>query len=330
MTRILVIDDEPILRAVMLETLEQAGHDVVGADGAERALTLLEDESIGLVVSDIVMPRLSGMELLETIQRHRPSVPVLLVTGADTYANLSGALAGGAAGLVVKPISPPEFLRAVDRALDRASRTRSDWRQRMFTPTLAGALANAIEAREASLHGHCERLAGLADRLGAELGLNRSELETLRLGAILHDIGKIAIPDRILLKPGPLAGDERVVMTTHPAIGDRMLLPLELLDGVRAAVRHHHERWDGKGYPDGLAGLEIPLLARIVSVADGVEAMSANRAYRRALTRSEIVRELEQGRASQWDPVIVDAALCLIHSGELRVGSEGLVLLEAA
>lgn len=330
MTRILVIDDEPILRGVMLETLEQAGYAVVGADDADRALTLLEDESIGLVVSDIVMPRRSGMKLLEAIQRHRPSVPVLLVTGADTYANLTDALAGGAAGLIVKPFSPTEFLVAVDRALDRATRTRSDWEHRIFTPTLAGALANAIEAREASLYGHCERLAGLADRLGTELGLDRSELETLRLGAILHDIGKIGIPDRILLKPGPLERDERAVMTTHPTIGDRMLLPLELLDGVRAAVRHHHERWDGTGYPDGLAGLEIPLLARIVSVADGVEAMSADRAYRRALTQSEIVRELDRGRATQWDAVIVDAALRLIHSGELRVGSEGLVLLEAA
>jgi putative two-component system response regulator len=330
MTRILVIDDEPILRSVMVETLQQAGHDVVGADGAERALSLLEDQSIGLVVSDILMPRLSGIELLETIERQRPSVPVVLVTGADTHENLSGALAGGAAGLIVRPISPPAFVREVERALDRATRTRSDWEHRIFTPTLAGALANAIEAREASLHGHCERLASLADRLGTELGLDRTELETLRLGAILHDVGKIAIPDRILLKPAPLDADERAVMTTHPVIGDRMLVPLELLDGVRIAVRHHHERWDGTGYPDGLAGLDIPLSARIVAVADGVEAMSANRPYRRALTRREIVRELEQGRGTQWDPRIADAALRLIASGELRVGLEGLELLEAA
>ena len=330
MTRILVIDDEQILLAVMLETLEQAGYEVVGADGAERALKLLDDESIGLVVSDIVMPRLSGIELLETIQRQRPSIPVLLVTGADTYANLSGALAGGAAGLVVKPFSPTEFVHAVDRALDRASRTHSELRQRLFTPTLAGALANAIEAREASLHGHCERLAALAVRLGQDLGLGRSELEMLRLGAILHDIGKIGIPDNILLKPGRLDAEEWAVMATHPTVGDRMLEPLELLEGVRAAVRHHHERWDGEGYPDRLAGDEIPLSARIVAVADAVEAMSADRPYQRALTRGEILRELAHGRGTQWDPQIADAALRLIESGELQLGAEGLQLLVAA
>jgi putative two-component system response regulator len=330
MTRILVIDDEPILRAVMVETLEQAGYEVVGADGAERALALLEDETIALVVSDIVMPRLSGIELLEHVQRQRPSVPVLLVTGADTYANLSGALAGGAAGLVAKPFSPTELLHAVDRALERASRAQRDIRQRQLTPTRAGALANAIEAREASLHGHCERLAALAVRLGGALGLGRSELEIVRLGAILHDIGKIGIPDRILLKPGPLEPDEWAVMRTHAMIGDRMLEPLELFDGVRAAVRHHHERWDGAGYPDALSGIAIPLAARIVGIADAVEAMSANRSYRPALTPGEIVRELEEGRGCQWDPDIVDATLDLIEGRELRVGVEGLELVEAA
>jgi putative two-component system response regulator len=330
MTRILVIDDEPILRALMLETLEQAGYDVVGADDAERALTLLEDETIGLVVSDIVMPGLTGIELLETIQRQRPSVPVLLVTGADTYANLTGALAGGAAGLVAKPFSPAEFVSAVATALERSSRARRDFQTRVLTPTLAGALANAIEARETSLHGHCERLAALAVRLGAELGLERAELETVRVGAILHDIGKIGIPDRILLKPASLDADETALMREHPLIGDRMLEPLELLEGVRPVVRHHHERWDGEGYPDRLEGDRIPRLARIVAVADAVEAMSANRPYRPALSAGDVVRELRAGRAAQWDPEVVDAALRLIEARELQIGVEGLELQEAA
>jgi putative two-component system response regulator len=329
-TRILVIDDEPILRALMRETLEQAGYETVGADDAERALALLEDETIGLIVSDIVMPRLTGIELLETVQRVRPSVPVLLVTGVDSHANLTGALAGGAAGLVPKPFSPSEFVDAVGRALERSSRAQFELRQRLFTPTLAGALANAIEAREASLQGHCERLAALAVRLGAELGLGRAELENLRVGAILHDVGKIGIPDRILLKPAPLDPDEMAVMRTHTVIGDGMLEPLELLDGVRPVVRHHHERWDGGGYPDGLAGGEIPVAARIVAVADAIEAMSADRPYRRALPPPDVMRELRAGHGSQWDPAIVDAVIALIETSALQIGAAGLELLEAA
>jgi putative two-component system response regulator len=330
MTRILVIDDEPILRALMRETLEHAGYETVGANDAERALALLEDETIGLIVSDIVMPRLTGIELLEAVQRLRPSVPVLLVTGVDSHANLTGALAGGAAGLVAKPFSPSEFVAAVARALERSSRAQYELRQRLFTPTLAGALANAIEAREASLQGHCERLAALAVRLGAELGLGRAELENLRVGAILHDVGKIGIPDRILLKPDALDADETALMRTHTVIGDGMLEPLELLDGVRPVVRHHHERWDGTGYPDGLSGEEIPVAARIVAVADAIEAMSADRPYRRALPPADVMRELETGRGRQWDPAIVDAVIELIESSTVQIGAAGLELRDAA
>jgi putative two-component system response regulator len=327
---VLVIDDEPVLASLMCETLERAGYDTVGAEDAERALALLADETIGLIVSDIVMPRLTGIELLETVQRVRPSVPVLLVTGVDSHANLTSALAGGAAGLLAKPFSPAELVSAVDRARERSSRAENELRQRLFTPTLAGALANAIEAREASLHGHCERLASLAVRLGAELGLGREELENVRIGAILHDIGKIGIPDAILLKPGALEPEEMAVMRTHTVIGDRMLEPLELLDGVRPIVRHHHERWDGGGYPDRLAGETIPVAARIVSIADAIEAMSADRPYRRALPPAAVRHELAAGRAAQWDPAIVDAVVRLIDAEELQVGDEGLALLEAA
>jgi putative two-component system response regulator len=276
------------------------------------------------------MPGLSGIELLERVHRQQPNLPVLLVTGADTHAHLSDALAGGAAGLVAKPFSPADFVRAVALALERSSRARRDLTTRLLAPTLAGALANAIEAREASLHGHCERLAALAVRLGTELGLERSELETVRVGAILHDIGKIGIPDRILLKPVKLDPEEFALMREHPLIGDRMLEPLELLEAVRPIVRHHHERWDGAGYPDGLDGDRIPRSARIVAVADAVEAMSANRPYRSALPARDVVRELRLGRATQWDPQVVDAVLRLIESHEVRIGSEGLDLQEAA
>ena len=258
MSRILVIDDEDVIRGLMIEILEAVGHEVVGAETAERALALLEESEFELVVSDVVMPGLSGLELLGAVRALRASLPVVLVTGAGTYDTLSQALTRGAAGLVTKPFAHIELQTAVADALERAAQSREELRERLLAPTLASALANAIEARDSYLHGHCERLAALAVRMAELLGVNPHDVETIRLGAILHDVGKIGIPDRVLLKPGPLDEEERRIIETHPEIGDKLLEPLDLLAAARPIVRHHHERWDGAGYPDGLAGTDIP------------------------------------------------------------------------
>ncbi|HZO96377.1 MAG TPA: HD domain-containing phosphohydrolase [Gaiellaceae bacterium] len=319
MTRVLVIDDETIVRQLMAEILEVAGYEVATADTAERGLELLDSWDPGIVVSDILMPGLSGLELLALVRNRRASLPVVLVTGAGTYDILTEALAQGAAGLVTKPFSHEQLVAAVGDALDRAQRSANELRERLLAPTLASALANAIEARNFELHGHCERLAAFAVRLAQRLGLSSGEIEAIRLGAILHDIGKIGIPDRVLLKAGPLDPEERTVIRTHTLIGDHLLAPLELLESARPIVRHHHERWDGGGYPDGLAGEEIPLGARIVAVADAVEAMAAERVYSRPFTPAEIEAELRAGRATQWDPRIVDLALESFARGELLV-----------
>jgi len=317
MSRILVIDDEDVIRMLVVEILESAGHEVTSAESAEVALTLLEVAEFDLVVSDVIMPGLSGLELLEAVRARRASLPVILVTGAGTYDTLSQALTRGAAGLVTKPFAHSDLQSAVADALERASRSREDLRERLLAPTLASALANAIEARDEYLHGHCERLAALAVRVAELLGLPADEVETIRLGAILHDIGKIGIPDSVLLKPGPLDAGERTVIETHTLIGDHLLEPLDLLASARPIVRHHHERWDGTGYPDGLAGEEIPLGARIVAVADAVEAMSAERVYRKALSIDQIIAELRIERGAAWDPRIVDLALDSITQQEL-------------
>ena len=330
MSNVLVIDDEDVIRELVMEILESAGHVVTGADSAERALALLETEEFDLVVSDVVMPGLSGLELLEAVRAHTASLPVVLVTGAGTYDTLSQALTRGAAGLVTKPFAHQDLQTAVADALDRAARSRDELRERLLAPTLASALANAIEARDEYLHGHCERLASLAVRLAELHGLGPDETETIRLGAILHDVGKIGIPDRVLLKPSALDDEERRIVETHPEIGDKLLEPLDLLAGARPIVRHHHERWDGTGYPDGLGRHAIPLGARIVAVADAIEVMSARQLYRQPRTPAEIVDELCAQRGVQWDPEIVDLALRLIERGELELSTEGLRLLEPA
>jgi putative two-component system response regulator len=318
--RILVIDDEPVALALMAEILADAGYDVVGAADPGTALRRIAgDEGVALVVSDIEMPGLSGIDLLAHVHAIRPSLPVVMVTGAGTEDNLTDALAAGAEGLVLKPFRHAALTRAVAVALDRAGRSERELRRRLLAPTLAGVLANAIEARDRGLGGHCERLTELAVRLASELELAEPEVDDVRLGATLHDVGKIAIPDRILRKPGPLDAEERELMETHTTVGAALLEPLEGLHGVREVVRHHHERWDGEGYPHGLAGHAIPLAARVVAVADAIEAMSADRVYRRSLPPEAIVAELRRGRGRQWDPDVVDAALRLVAVGELRL-----------
>jgi putative two-component system response regulator len=328
MSRILAIDDEDVVRMLVVEILESVGHEVVGAESAEHALDLLDQGEFDLIVSDVVMSGLSGIELLEAVRDLRASLPVVLVTGAGTYETLSQALGRGAAGLVTKPFTHVELQDAVTHALDRADRSREELRERLLAPTLASALANAIEARDSYLHGHCERLAALSIRIGELLELADHELDELRLGAILHDIGKIGIPDRVLLKPGPLDPEERAIVETHPDIGDRLLAPLDLLQGARPVVRHHHERWDGDGYPDRLAGEEIPLAARIVSVVDSIEVMTSRQLYRSPRNPDEIVEELRRCGGAQWDPQIVELALSLIESGELELRQDGMRLLE--
>ena len=324
MIKILVIDDDAIVRDVIGEMLAVAGYEVVTAASAAEALELFIDEQVGLVVSDIVMPDMSGLELLEVMRLHRPSLPIVLVSGANTRDNLSEALTRGADGLVAKPFTQSELQEAVEKALDRAGRSERDLRERLLTPTLTSALANAIEAREKGMRGHCERLTVLAMLLALTIGLGEEEVETIRLGALLHDIGKIGIPDRILLKPGKLTPEETELMRTHTIIGDNLLEPIDLLAVVRPIVRSHHERWDGDGYPDGIAGEEIPLGARIMGVADAVEAMSAERVYREPLCEPEIVRELERGRGTQWDPTLVDLVLRLIETDVVSFSAEGL------
>jgi putative two-component system response regulator len=325
---ILIVDDEPAIRLLIAEILAKAGHRVLTAGSGPEAIGVLENEDVVLVLSDINMPgSISGLELIDALHARQPSLPIVLVTGSVDEASLQEALDRGAAGFIQKPFKAAELHKKVETAISRRLLTEVELRERLLAPTVASVLANAIEVRDSSMEGHTERLAALALEIGRRRGLSDQDLEALELGAVLHDVGKIGISDSILMKPGPLTGEERATIEQHTEIGDRMLAPLALLESVRPIVRHHHERWDGDGYPDGLAGEDIPLLSRIVSVADSIEAMSSQRPYRSPLREHEVVRELEDGRGRQWDPSLVDIALELIADGQLRFGPSGMSVL---
>ena len=327
---VLVVDDEPAVRQLIAGILTKAGHRVVTALSPAEAIRIVETEDVGVVVTDINMPGgISGLELIGALHARRPGLPIIPVTGSADEANLQEALDRGAAGFITKPFKALELRSKIDTAIGRCHLAEVELRERLLAPTVASVLANAIEVRDQGMEGHTERLGGLALEIGRRVGLSGPALEALELGAILHDVGKIGIPDSIMMKPGPLTADERLVMEEHPVIGDRMLAPLALLEAVRPIVRHHHERWDGSGYPDGLAGEEIAVPARIVAVADSIEAMSGARPYRSPLSEVELIQELGRGRGRQWDPELVDIALSLIKGGELRFEPSGMVLLTA-
>jgi putative two-component system response regulator len=327
----LVVDDERAVRELIASILDGSGYDAVIAASGHEAIRRVEERDFSMVLTDINMPgSISGLELIEELHARRPSLPIILVTGSAEEENLREALDRGAAGFITKPFKAAQLREKVAAVHARARRAEGEVRERVLAPTVATVLANAIEVHDATMEGHTERLAALALELGRLCGVSATDLEALGLGAVLHDIGKIGISDAILMKPGRLSEEERAAMQAHPAIGDRMLEPVELLDPVRPIVRHHHERWDGAGYPDRLAGDTIPLLARIVAVADSIEAMSGDRPYRPPLGQDEVVGELEAGRGKQWDPELVDAALELIATGRLRFGADGMTLLEDA
>jgi putative two-component system response regulator len=321
------VDDESSVRRLIAGILAKAGHRVLQAGSAQEAMRALETEDVALVVSDINMPgSISGLELIDALRASRPSLPIILVTGSIDESSLQEALDRGAAGFITKPFKAVELTRKVDTAINRRLLREVELRERLLAPTVASVLANAIEVRDSSMEGHTERLAALALEIGRRERLSDQDLEALELGAVLHDVGKIGISDSILMKPGALTVEERAEIARHTEIGDRMLAPLALLESVRPIVKHHHERWDGCGYPDGLAGEDIPLLARIVSVADSIEAMSSLRPYRAPLDESDVVNELERGRGQQWDPRLVDVALELIAEGRLRFGEGGITV----
>ena len=320
--RVLVVDDEPASIVIVREALTAAGKRVVVAESADEAMRLVDDDPFDLVLADDQLLELrSGQDLVGALSDRFPSLPVLLMTRDEDPRKVIEALDLGALGVLpVLPVAD-ELVEKVERVLLRKSRAEAEVRARLVGPTIATALANAIEVKDAEIHGQVERLSGIALAIGRRLRLDRNELQSLEIGAVLHDVGKIGIPDQILLKPSGLTPDEREVMKAHAVIGDQMLRHLGL-DAIRPAVRHHHERWDGTGYPDQLAGHDIPLLARVLAVADSIEAMTAQRPYRESLPIAQVRDELSAGRGHQWDPHLVDLAVDMLDDGTLDLGAD--------
>jgi putative two-component system response regulator len=275
------------------------------ADNADQILLTLNSSAVDLVILPAAGSPLAGLDCCRRIKADRKTelVPVLMVTGDGIQSQIE-ALSAGADDFLPQLVHPG-LARTRIRALLRhkAATDRLDQ-----TETILFVLAQAVEHRDHTTGGHCDRLGLLSLALGLELGLPEEDLEALHRGGYLHDIGKVGIPDRILFKPGPLDEEEWETMRTHPLRGEEICKPLRSLEKVLPIIRHHHERWDGTGYPDGLAGDKIPLLARVLQMADIYDALTSARPYKEAMPADKALEIMNRETDRGWrDPELMHA-----------------------
>ena len=336
---VLVVDDNQAVRDVLLEGLQAFGYDVTTAPSAIEARKLIEaGKNFDLVLCDIDMPGMSGTEFLAWIKQRDSDIAVMMVTGIDDAGTAVRAMLSGASDYLCKPFSLPEVKARTEQALEKRGlvlqnrayqnhleqlvqdrthevleamskirRLNEDLRL-AYDHTLS-ALMIALDYRDNETQGHSVRVVEYTERLARELGIVDPELTNIRRGAMLHDVGKIGIPDSILRKPGPLDDEEWRIMRLHPELGYRMLKDIRFLDEPARIVLTHQEKWDGGGYPDGLQGEQIPIGSRIFAVADTFDAMTSDRPYRKAHSYERARQELIDFTGRQFDPEVAEAFL---------------------
>jgi putative two-component system response regulator len=322
---ILMVDSEDINRRLLKAIFKTTPYKILEAHRASEATALLQSEKIDLVILDLMLPEMSGPELCRWMKARRSTqlIPVLMITNLQGVENEIVGISSGADEFLIKPLHP-----AVVRTRVRAMlRNKSLIDSLEEAETILLAMAQTVEHRDEYTGKHCQRLAVASVMLGEALGLPSQDLTALYRGGYLHDIGKIGIPDAILFKRGPLTSEEWDVMRSHPVRGEEICRPMRSLAPVLPIIRSHHERWDGSGYPDGLAGDGIPLLARILQVADIYDALTSERPYKQALAPEEAFAVMEEEVRRGWrDPELVPLFASTIQTNP----SADLTSLEAS
>jgi putative two-component system response regulator len=311
-SRVLVADDTSSIRTLFCKLLTTDGYEVVAAADGEAAIDGVQQHRPDVIILDVGMPKLDGFEVCRRLKADPATrlTPIILVTGLSELSDRIRGIEAGADEFLSKPVHPHE-LRARVASLSRLKQLTDelDSAEAAFMT-----LALTIEARDPNTNGHCERLAHYAVLLGRALGLSSDDLAALHRGGYLHDVGKVGVPDAVLLKPGPLTAAEFGLMKKHPEIGDSLCAPLQSLRRVRPIVKSHHERLDGSGYPAGLRGDEVPLLAQIVGIVDVFDALTSRRPYRDALSGDVAAQHLLDDVAKgRFLKLHVDAFLDLVQ-----------------
>ncbi len=331
--RILIVDDEANTRSILMKHLENEGSECAASPDGFDALEKIKEQHFSLIISDMMMPGMSGMELLRQVKKENPETAFIMITGFMDVNTAVDSLRIGAYDFITKPFELKNVRYAVDRALERRrllidnrhhqEALERKVRERTFELNAAlndveesykitlEALVTALDAREHETQAHSLRVREYTLALARKLGLKDNEMIQAGRGALLHDVGKIGVRDSILLKPGTLTAAEWVEMKKHPQIGYDILQSIEFLSPAAEIVLCHQERWDGKGYPNGLSGSYIPLAARIFAVVDALDAMTSDRPYRKALPFDAALKEIRSCSGTQFDPHVVDAFLSL-------------------
>jgi putative two-component system response regulator len=302
---ILVADDDEMSRELLSEILSGEGYQVICAEDGDEALDAIHGNLVDLALLDVMMPRKTGFEVCRIIKSEPETrfIPVVLVTGLSRIDERIEGITSGADDFLSKPINRQELL----------ARTRSLLRLKEFIDELENAeavlfsLALSIEAKDPYTRGHCERLSKYSVAMADRLGLPQDQRIALRRAGIVHDVGKISVPEHILVKKSSLIEEEWAIMRLHPAAGERICAPLKSFRLVLPIIRHHHEKLDGSGYPDRLKGDQIPLTARILQITDIFDALTTDRPYRNALPREEALATMrEEVRRGWWDSALLD------------------------
>jgi putative two-component system response regulator len=313
-TRILIVDDDERNLKLIEAMLRVHAYGVIKASNGEEALSALRQSDFDLVLSDVMMPCMDGFELCRRIKQNSSMrmTPVIMLTALDDVASKVKAIESGADDFMNKPPNKMELFARIKSLvhLKRINSKMTSIRNVIFS------LANTVEAKDGYTQGHIERVSSLAVCVGRRIGLTESEIEALKLGGALHDIGKIAVPDQILNKPGPLSPEEWDIMKKHTDIGFKICLPLkDNLGMALSVVRHHHEKLDGSGYPDSLKGDQISMVARIMAVVDIYDALITDRPYRKGMRQADAIRILEEeGQKGKLDQGVIEHLKTLIAS----------------
>jgi putative two-component system response regulator len=317
---VLIVEDDTLMREALQEILENRGFRVVEAKHGQDALLIMSEVVPDLIISDISMPLMDGLTFFRKV-RERPgwvSIPFIFLTARGERQQILQGKDMGAEEYLVKPIPPDDLLRAIRARLTRSRELRLVQVQESYEASLT-MLANAIEVRDQYTRGHVERVRNYAVIIAQEIKPDKQFVETVRFGAILHDIGKIHVRESVLCKRTPLTEAEWHELSLHPLTGAEMLKDIPYLVPAIPTVRHHHERWDGKGYPDRLANIQIPLAARIVAVADALDAMTTDRPYRMAMNSKLAYQDLVDNSGKLYDPEVIEVFQRVWDEGKITI-----------
>ncbi len=317
--RILVIEDDIQYGEMLKDGLEHYGYQVFLAYSATGGLDIVKQKEIHLVISDINMPGTSGLQLTEKLMKMYMDIPIVLITGLQDLKLVGEALEIGVSDYLIKPIKLNELPVLVEKNLQRkhlASKNLHENKGEILVKALR-ALMRALDAKDSYTSGHSQRVVYLAMLMADELTLSLEDRYTLQLSAFLHDIGKIGIPDNILNKASSLEDYELNIARDHPVIGSEIVGEIEELSQVASIIRHHHERYDGKGYPDGLKGEAIPFFSRLLAIIDSYEALVSDRVYRKGTDKKSALEEIRKNAGLQFDPELVEIFIRVMEM-ELR------------